>query len=60
MQKPRLILRTIVGKSIPISADPVERARQRFGKQFAHEPGAKWKPRSTPLLTEWMQSKGTK
>jgi len=33
-------------------------ARQRHGKPFAFESGATWKPRSVPLLTEWLQSRG--
>ena len=32
-------------------------ARQRHGKPFAFESGATWKPRSVPLLTEWLQSR---
>ena len=58
--KPRLILRTRDGVPVPEPVDPVERARQRFGKKFCFEPGSTFKPRSTPLLTEWMQSKGAK
>lgn len=55
--KPRLAIRD--GKPVVIKAvDPVERARQRFAQPFAHEPGSKWKPRSTPYLTEWMQTRG--
>ena len=37
---------------------PVEAARRRFKQPFAHEPGATWKPRTTPLLIEWLQTKG--
>lgn len=37
---------------------PIEAARRRFGKAFAHESGATWKPRTTPLLIEWLQTKG--
>lgn len=33
-------------------------AREKFGRPFAHEPGSDWKPRATPVLTEWMQRKG--
>lgn len=36
----------------------VDIARERFGQRFAHEPGATWKPRTVPVLTEWMQSRG--
>ena len=34
-------------------------ARERFGKKFAHEPGSDWQPRKAPVLTEWMQTKGS-
>lgn len=37
---------------------PVEAARRRFGQRFAHEQGATWKPRTTPLLIEWLQKRG--
>ena len=33
-------------------------ARERHGKPFAYEAGSNWKPRSVPLLTEWLQSRG--
>ena len=33
-------------------------ARQRHGKPFAYESGSTWKPRSVPLLTEWLQGRG--
>ena len=36
----------------------IERARERFGQPFAHEPGATWQPRKVPVLTEWMQKRG--
>lgn len=32
-------------------------ARQRHGKPFAFESGSNWKPRSVPLLTEWLQGR---
>jgi len=41
-----------------IRAEKVCQARQRHGKPFAFESGAAWKPRSVPLLTEWLQSRG--
>ncbi len=53
-------IRLIAGR--PVSGDkresPVEAARRRFGKAFAHEQGSTWAPRSTPLLIEWLQKKG--
>lgn len=36
----------------------IDQARERFGQRFAHEPGATWKPRQTPVLTEWLQKRG--
>lgn len=56
--KPRF--RIVDGKPHPVEGREtgIEAARRRFGQPFAHEPGARWKPRSTPLLTEWMQKKG--
>ena len=40
----------------PVSA-AVAKARQRHGKPFAHESGSTFKPRETPLLTEWMATR---
>ena len=40
------------------SVNKVTIARQRHGKPFAYESGSNWKPRSVPLLTEWLQSRG--
>lgn len=56
--KPRF--RIVDGKPHPVDGreSPVEAARRRFGQPFAHEPNARWKPRSTPLLIEWLQRKG--
>ena len=39
-----------------IREEKICQARQRHGKPFAFESGATWKPRSVPLLTEWLQS----
>ena len=55
--KPRLILRTINGQTVPEPVDPVERARARFGKPFCFEPGSTFKVRSTPLLQEWLATR---
>ncbi len=41
-----------------VRAEKVLMARERHGKPFAYETGSGWKPRSVPLLTEWMQSRG--
>lgn len=35
----------------------VEEARRRHGKPFAHESGNVWRPRETPVLTEWMANR---
>ena len=40
-----------------VRAEKVLMARERHGKPFAYETGSAWKPRSVPLLTEWMQSR---
>ena len=40
-----------------VRAEKVLMARQRHGKPFAYETGSGWKPRSVPLLTEWLQSR---
>jgi len=36
------------------------KARERHGKPFSFEPGSQWKPHDTPVLTEWLQSRGEK
>ena len=52
----KMVSGEIVSVTRPLSR--IEVARARFGQPFAHEPGAKWKPRPVPVLTEWMQSRG--
>ena len=42
----------------PISK--LEFARQRHGKPFAADKGSTWAPRTKPVLTEWLESKGKK
>lgn len=53
--KPHLKL---VGDSAVPAARPqslaVIEARRKHGKPFAHEAGSTFKPRETPLLTEWL------
>ena len=39
-------------------SDAVVKARQRHGKPFSFESGSDWKPHDTPVLTEWLQSRG--
>lgn len=39
---------------------PVDRARLRHGKPFAHEQGSDFKPHEIPVLTRWMQQGGAK
>jgi hypothetical protein len=55
--KPHFIV--IAGRpvSVPKATTPVDAARKRFGKPFAHEEGSTWKPRETPLLAEWLASR---
>ena len=53
--KPRLVIRD--GRPVPVSVDPVARARERFGQAFAHQPGSTWRPRSTPLLNDWLATR---
>lgn len=38
---------------------PIEAARRRFGRAFAHEKGSSWEPKSTRLLTEWLAKRVT-
>lgn len=33
---------------------PLDRAKERFGGPFAHEPKTRWKQNATPVLTRWM------
>lgn len=35
----------------------LEAARRRHGKPFAHDPKSTWKPRSQPVLIEWLASR---
>lgn len=35
-------------------------ARERFGRPFSHEPGTDWKPRTTPVLIEWLTHRQVK
>lgn len=51
-EKPRF--RIIAGRPVSVDPQPIDTARRRFGKKFAHEPGSTWRPRETPLLAEWM------
>lgn len=38
----------------------LEFARQRHGKPFAAEKSSTWVPRTKPVLTEWLESRGKK
>lgn len=56
--KPRF--RIVAGRPVEqlsLRENAVESARRRFGQPFAHEPGARWKPRQTPLLIEWLSKR---
>lgn len=55
MIKPRIKLHEVQTQR-PLSA--IDRARQRHGKPFAHEPGSDFKPHEIPILTQWMQRGG--
>lgn len=37
--------------------DRIAKARARFAKSFAHEPGSTWKPKETPVLTTWLSNR---
>ena len=52
--KPRFTI--IAGRpvEIPRRESPVEAARRRFGRRFAHEPGSDWKPQPELYLTRWL------
>jgi hypothetical protein len=57
-KKPRL--RVIAGRPVVIACEepretPVEAARRRYGKPFAHERGAEFKWQSGPtVLAQWL------
>lgn len=54
--KPRYVI--VAGRPVQVPpADRVSEARCRFGGPFAHESGSKWKPRATPVLTEWLANR---
>lgn len=56
--KPRL--RYVDGQpvEVPSRETPVQAARRRHAKPFAHEPGSDYRPHDTPVLTRWMQNGG--
>lgn len=39
-------------------SDAVLKAKERHGKPFSYEKGSDWKPHDTPVLTQWIQSRG--
>lgn len=47
----------LIGTGMQNSNTPINRARQRHGKPFAHEPGSDWEPHETPVLTQWMANR---
>lgn len=56
--KPRF--RVIAGRPVQVPAEPasqVDKARARFGKAFAHEPGSTWERHATPVLTAWLATR---
>lgn len=58
--KPRLKIVEGQPVRVGVAASAIERARQRHGKPFAHEPGSDFKPHEIPVLTRWMQQGGAK
>lgn len=56
--KPRLKIVEGQPVQVGVAMSAVDRARQRHGKPFAHEPGSDFKPHEVPVLTRWMQSRG--
>ena len=34
--------------------DQVARARERFGRPFAYEPGTDWRPHTERVLSQWL------
>ena len=60
--KPRL--KVVAGRPVVIDAEPrvetpVERARRRFGRPFAHETGSTYQRRPAPyVLDSWLRSRG--
>lgn len=49
--------RVIDGQHIPVRGNesPLERARRRFGRKFAHEPGTDYERKAEPVLTRWLK-----
>ena len=62
--KPHFKLTVIANRpvSVPIARreTPVEAARRRFGRLFAHEPGSTWRPQPELFLTKWLASRPKK
>lgn len=53
---------TVIGNrpvtiAIPERETAVDAARRRFGKPFCYERGTTFKPRETPLLSEWLATR---
>ena len=48
----------VVEKSVATQREtPLDAARRRFGRPFAHEAGTNWQPRPVRLLTEWLSTR---
>lgn len=45
---------TAAGNLTLVHRQKLEAARKRFGRPFAHQPGTDWKPRTTPVLLDWL------
>lgn len=58
LTKPRL--KIVEGRHVEVTdrETPVQAARRRHGKPFAHEDGSDYRPHEVPVLTRWMQAGG--
>jgi len=52
--KPRVRLKSVIAQAQPTSQQtPLDIARARFGRKFAHEPGNDYLRYPEPVLTRW-------
>ena len=58
MNKPRLKIVEGQPVQVGVAASAIDRARQRYGRPFAHEPGSNYRPSEMLYLMRWMQSGG--
>jgi len=50
--KPRIRL-TVIDGAVTIPTNPLERAKARFGRKFAHEPGTDFLRHPELVLSRW-------